>query len=180
MRCARLMAAGCLSGDHLWWEPPAGWEPISGCHTWPPGCHLVAIPGRQVITSIPLVEIHRDHTMGSRYVHSASRSSRDAASATLCSRSCRRTRCKQARDVFEQKMYLSKRCISQLRAPGARLSKLPLPCALPSMLMNTSTATRENMPRFFFACLAFVLPLHPKCVSSDNCMLVTFIAFYAK
>ena len=142
MRCARLMAAGCLSGDHLWWEPAAGWEPISGCHTWPPGCHLVAIPGRQVITSIPLVEIHRDHTMGSRYVHSASRSSRDAASATLCSRSCRRARCKQARDVFEQKMYLSKRCISQLRAPGARLSKLLLPCALPSMLLPCHTHVR--------------------------------------
>ena len=155
MRCARLMAAGCLSGDHLWWEPAAGWEPsvvpaahlpcllaISGCHTWPPGCHLVAIPGRQVITSIPLVEIHRDHTMGSRYVHSASRSSRDAASATLCSRSCRRARCKQARDVFEQKMYLSKGCISQLRAPGARLSKLLLPCALPSMLLPCHTHVR--------------------------------------
>jgi len=28
--------------------------------------------------------------------------------------------------------------------------------------------------------LAFVFPLHPECVSSDNCMLVTFIAFCDK
>ena len=144
------MAAGCLFGDHLWWEPAAGWEPISGVHTWPPGYHLVAIPGRQVTTSIPLVEIHRDHTMGSRTVHSASRSSRDAASATLCSRSCRRTRCKQARDVFEQKMYLSKRCISQLRAPGACLSKLLLPCALPSMLLPYHT---HNEYQYTYECV---------------------------
>ena len=105
-----------LAGNHLWCRLPTchAWLPCAlarraGAYTWWP--YLVAIFAwlpYLVVIIIPISLLWISPGIKPRIAGICKMRRLHDAFATLCSRSCRRARCKQAPAVFEQKVYLQK------------------------------------------------------------------------